>query len=78
MTNDEIKAAQAHLRSLCDQFTTLYAHGCSDGYCRITGPKGGMHTNGGCRCYQSLEDIGLEIAATACLLKHYRGLSPLH
>jgi len=24
--------------------------GCSDGFCLITGPAKGMHTNGGCRC----------------------------
>ena len=24
--------------------------GCSDGYCDITGPRKGMHTNGGCHC----------------------------
>jgi hypothetical protein len=25
-------------------------HGCSDGGCRINLNRGGMHTNGGCRC----------------------------
>lgn len=25
--------------------------GCSDGYCLVTGPAKGMHTNGGCRCW---------------------------
>lgn len=30
--------------------------GCSDGYCKITGPAKGMHTNGGCRCLRMPED----------------------
>ena len=24
--------------------------GCTDGNCVVTGPKKGMHTNGGCKC----------------------------
>lgn len=28
--------------------------GCSDGYCTVTGRKGGQHTNGGCRCLRDL------------------------
>lgn len=26
--------------------------GCGDGYCLVTGRAKGMHTNGGCRCWQ--------------------------
>jgi hypothetical protein len=28
--------------------------GCTDGGCVVTGPKTGMHTNGGCHCLQNL------------------------
>lgn len=31
--------------------------GCSDGNCRILGRRGGMHTNGGCKCLRYDEDI---------------------
>jgi hypothetical protein len=32
----------------------LAGHGCGDGYCDITGPATGMHTNGGCKCLAPL------------------------
>lgn len=30
--------------------------GCSDGNCRIRGRRGGMHTNGGCKCLRYAEE----------------------
>ncbi len=29
--------------------------GCSDGFCLISGPAKGMHTNGGCHCVKNIE-----------------------
>jgi hypothetical protein len=43
--------------------------GCSDGNCKITGPRHGMHTNGGCRCIESLSDLALNVAAEADKVK---------
>ena len=54
------------------------AIGCGDSSCvfRVLTP-GGMKTNGGCRCYALLADLGLEMAAAADQLRHRRGLSPV-
>lgn len=35
--------------------------GCSDHGCLITGPKGGMGTNGGCRCVINMSRSQLHI-----------------
>lgn len=59
------------------QITELLAHGCSDGNCQLVRRLRGMHTNGGCRCYAILADLGLEMAAAADQLRHRRGLSPV-
>ena len=40
MTKQELMAEAKRISEL----------GCSDGYCKFTGPAKGMHTNGGCRC----------------------------
>lgn len=58
------------------QITELLAYGCSDGNCQLVRRLRGMHTNGGCRCYALLADLGLEMAAAADQLRHRRGLSP--
>lgn len=29
-----------------------FVGGCSDGWCYVTGKANGMHTNGGCSCYE--------------------------
>lgn len=34
---------------------------CSDGYCIIGGKAKGMHTNGGCRCVQRMNNTQLNI-----------------
>ena len=34
----------------------MFGLGCSDGNCRIRDNKGGMHTNGGCKCLRYPED----------------------
>lgn len=37
-------------------------HGCSDGNCRILGPRGGQHTNGGCRCRDNIKYALMDLA----------------
>lgn len=48
--------------------------GCSDGYCLVTGPAKGMHTNGGCRCldydkYKAKRVVSTYQAAISALRK---------
>jgi hypothetical protein len=59
------------------QISQLHLHGCSDGHCCLRSRVGGMHTNGGCWCFEVLADLGLELAAHADTLKNRRGLKPI-
>lgn len=54
------------------EIATIIDHGCSDGHCKIK-KKTGMHTNGGCRCYDSLAILGIEMATAAERLNLRRG-----
>ena len=39
-----------HALQECDETLGSAIEGCSDGFCYLTGPRRGQHTNGGCRC----------------------------
>lgn len=39
--------------------------GCIDGACDMHPPRGGMHTNGGCRCWSMMSDDLLHCALIA-------------
>lgn len=59
VSSDELKEATRDLYNLL-QF------GCSDGYCKMRErPPKGMHTNGGCRCVDSLADLSFRVALEA-------------
>lgn len=47
----------------------LLDFGCSDGNCKIARRRQGMHTNGGCRCIESLADLALDVAIEADKVK---------
>ena len=53
------------LRVALFELGSLLDFGCSDCNCKITGPRPGMHTNGGCRCIESLSDLALNVAVEA-------------
>jgi hypothetical protein len=46
MNKDDLKAILADYDARMEAIG-----GCSDGYCMVTGPAKGMHTNGGCHCW---------------------------
>jgi hypothetical protein len=45
---DALKIARAALEVLSQRLEGI--GGCTDGHCLVTGPRKGMHTNGGCSC----------------------------
>lgn len=59
------------LKILCRDLRSLFNDGCTDGYCQIRPTRGGMHTNGGCRCIERLADLALEVAAEADRVKRF-------
>lgn len=61
MSDDPYDALRINTRSLND----LLSYGCTDGHCVMRPRTGGMHTNGGCRCMDTLADMALEVAAEA-------------
>lgn len=48
-TDQKLAKAVEQYDALIKQFD-----GCSNGWCVITGPATGQHTNGGCKCDRSL------------------------
>lgn len=67
MTYKEWMAARERIAYLLACFPTV--NGCGDGNCRIKKPTG-MHTNGGCRCYRTIAELGLELASLAEPIAH--------
>jgi len=60
--NEEVRAQLAErLRSLLHRLEV----GCTDGACDMHAPRGGMHTNGGCRCWSHMPDDLLQCALIA-------------
>jgi hypothetical protein len=53
------------LRLKARMLSDLFKYGCTDGGCKMRPRTGGMHTNGGCRCMESLAELSLEVAAEA-------------
>ena len=45
---DALKIAREALEVLSQRLEGI--GGCTDGHCLVTGPRKGMHTNGGCSC----------------------------
>lgn len=43
--------------------------GCGDGYCLVTGKAKGMHTNGGCHCWQDKYKAQLAMRAAHSFLR---------
>jgi len=78
MNPSDIKHHQRRVLVFGNWIDILVRHGCSDGHCDIRTFKAGMHTNGGCKCYNRLADYGIELAQSADLLKNVCGIEPLH
>lgn len=55
------KLMQARMRF--DDFARQHG-GCSDGYCVFKLERGGMHTNGGCRCAHGLDRVNAQRLAS--------------
>lgn len=54
------------------------AHGCTDGNCLVgTNPRGGMHTNGGCRCASEIATMPSAVEARRKLQAMFRDLQQL-
>ena len=61
------------LRIKARELESLFKHGCTDGYCKMRPKSGGMHTNNGCRCIETLADLALDVAAEADKFGRGRG-----
>lgn len=66
-----------HEQALRDFFDSYDSYmqkigGCTDGYCFITGRAEGVHTNGGCHCYDDRTRVRRCLQATRQLLDRLR------
>ena len=77
MTPTEIKHHQRIALLFGSRIDDIFRHGCHDQWCKIR-HYNGMHTNGGCRCYRSIAEYALELAASADLLKNCGEVYPLN
>ncbi len=77
MTPSDIKHHQRRVLVFGNWVSRISRYGCSDGHCKIRVSRGGMHTNGGCKCYRSLTDYAIELADSSDKLRDFRGIEPL-
>ena len=55
MTSDEFSEKEIHLYNIEPLLTALSKLDCGDNSCRFAQNKGGMRTNGGCRCLKEID-----------------------
>lgn len=68
-------AEQLRLRIIeqCISIAERFGTGCTDGGCQMRKPTGGMHTNGGCRCWDQAHKSLHWMAEDTKIMRYGRG-----